>query len=157
MYVLWTGTSDLKHQITFRDEASGHMGCDAVPGQTVQVFEEFYFCTHIIVWKNTFISIVYWLTGNWSEEKSDIRCSPKRLERPHIHFAADAESEETGHLVRAPTPYPKELRAMAKHARSFQQQHTRRASREVCVHHHYRSYKEMSFSALHALLRLIFH
>jgi hypothetical protein len=34
--------------------------------------------------------------------------------------------------VRAPTPYPKELRAMAKHARSFQQQHTRRASREVC-------------------------
>jgi len=55
------------------------------------------------------------------------------LERPHIRFAADAESEVTGHLVRAPTPYPKELRAMAKHARSFQQQHIRRASREVCV------------------------
>lgn len=73
------------------------------------------------------------LAGNWSEEKADVRCSPKRLERPHIHFAADAESEVTGHLVRAPTPYPKELRAMAKHARSFQQQHTRRASRESDV------------------------
>ena len=89
----------------------------------------------IIVLKNNFISILYWFTGNWNEEKSDVRCSPKRLERPHIHFAADAESEVTGHLVRAPTPYPKELRAMAKHARSFQQQHTRRASREVCVYH----------------------
>lgn len=157
MYVQWTGTSDLKHQISIRDGVSGHMVCDAVAGQPLQIFEEYYFWTHIIVWKNTFINIVYWFTGNWSEEKSDVRCSPKRLERPRIHFAADAESEVTGHLVRAPTPYPKELRAMAKHARSFQQQHTRRASREVCVYHHYRSYKEMSFSTLHALLRLIFH
>ncbi|XP_023717190.1 erbin isoform X2 [Cryptotermes secundus] len=70
------------------------------------------------------------LAENRNELEADVRCSPKNLERPHIRFAADAESEVTGHLVRAPTPYPKELRAMAKHARSFQQQHTRRASRE---------------------------
>lgn len=127
------------------------MGCDTVAGLPIQIFEEDYFWTLIIILKNNFISILYWFTGNWSEEKSDVRCSPKRLERPHIHFAADAESEVTGHLVRAPTPYPKELRAMAKHARSFQQQHTRRASREVCVYHclwHYRSCKGMSFFTL---------
>jgi hypothetical protein len=82
--------------------------------------------------KNSFITILYWLTENQNELEADVTCSPKHLERPHIRFAADAESEVTGHLVRAPTPYPKELRAMAKHARSFQQQHTRRASREVC-------------------------
>jgi hypothetical protein len=67
--------------------------------------------------------------------------------------------------VRAPTPYPKELRAMAKHARSIHQQHARRASREVCVHHLLcqgcytitEAVKEMSWSTLHAILGLIFH
>ncbi|PSN58457.1 hypothetical protein C0J52_00772 [Blattella germanica] len=72
--------------------------------------------------------------GNMNEMKSDVKCNSRQLEksmdRPHIRFATDADSEVTGHLVRAPTPYPKELRAMAKHARSYQQQHTRRISRE---------------------------
>jgi hypothetical protein len=42
MYVLGTGTSDLKHQITFIDEVSGHMDCDTVAGQPLQILEEYY-------------------------------------------------------------------------------------------------------------------
>ncbi|XP_046985837.1 protein lap1 [Schistocerca americana] len=44
-----------------------------------------------------------------------------RRTKQHISFAADAVAEEPGRLMRAPTPYPKELRAMAKHARAIQQ------------------------------------
>ncbi|XP_063220275.1 protein lap1 isoform X2 [Bacillus rossius redtenbacheri] len=41
--------------------------------------------------------------------------------RPLIRFAVEAQDEEPNHLLRAPTPYPKELRAMAKHARALHQ------------------------------------
>ncbi|KAF0305446.1 Erbin [Amphibalanus amphitrite] len=42
--------------------------------------------------------------------------------RSHIKFAFDHSSEPTvqGRLLRAPTPYPKELRELAKHARNLQ-------------------------------------
>ncbi|XP_042909223.1 uncharacterized protein [Parasteatoda tepidariorum] len=39
--------------------------------------------------------------------------------RPIIKFAFDAEKDQPSRLVRAPTPYPKELKAHARHARNF--------------------------------------
>ncbi|XP_069694249.1 erbin [Periplaneta americana] len=94
---------------------------DRVTGQTV--------CVNFLLPQS---SQEIYLKGS-TTDKTDLESNPRHLykapERPHIRFSADAESDETGHLVRAPTPYPKELRAMAKHARSYQQ-HTRRASRE---------------------------
>ena len=41
--------------------------------------------------------------------------------RSHIKFAFDrAEPASQGRLLRAPTPYPKELKELAKHARNLQ-------------------------------------
>ena len=41
--------------------------------------------------------------------------------RSHIKFAFDScEPSAQGRLLRAPTPYPKELRELAKHARNLQ-------------------------------------
>ena len=39
----------------------------------------------------------------------------------HIKFAFDGEGERPGKLTRNPTPYPKELKALAKHAQHIQQ------------------------------------
>lgn len=39
--------------------------------------------------------------------------------KQHISFASDADAGAPSRLMRAPTPYPKELRAMAKHARAM--------------------------------------
>ncbi|XP_076307079.1 uncharacterized protein LOC143223255 isoform X2 [Tachypleus tridentatus] len=39
--------------------------------------------------------------------------------RQQIKFASDITVEQPGKLVRAPTPYPKELKAHAKHARNY--------------------------------------
>ena len=44
----------------------------------------------------------------------------KRRAKSHIKFAFDAEVDKPGKLTRAPTPYPKELKALAKHARNLQ-------------------------------------
>ncbi|GFR86841.1 leucine-rich repeat-containing protein 7 [Elysia marginata] len=46
----------------------------------------------------------------WDEE---------RLQRQQIHFDFADDSEEEGHLVRCPTPYPKEMRAKVRHARNL--------------------------------------
>lgn len=57
--------------------------------------------------------------------------SNKNHGKHHIRFASDAVLEEPGRLMRAPTPYPKELRAMAKHARAIQQS-PKKSQKEVC-------------------------
>ncbi|CAG2058487.1 unnamed protein product [Timema podura] len=49
---------------------------------------------------------------------------------PHIWFATEATEDKSCGLLRAPTPYPKELRAMSKHVRNMQQS-SKRASREA--------------------------
>nr|CAD7409157.1 unnamed protein product [Timema cristinae] len=49
---------------------------------------------------------------------------------PHIWFATETTEDKSCGLLRAPTPYPKELRAMSKHVRNLQQS-SKRASREV--------------------------
>lgn len=46
----------------------------------------------------------------WDEE---------RLQRQQIHFDFADDSDEEGHLVRCPTPYPKEMRAKVRHARNL--------------------------------------
>lgn len=43
----------------------------------------------------------------------------EREGRQQIKFSSDIEGERPGKLVRAPTPYPKELKAHARHARNF--------------------------------------
>nr|CAD7196036.1 unnamed protein product [Timema douglasi] len=48
---------------------------------------------------------------------------------PHIWFATETTEDKSCGLLRAPTPYPKELRAMSKHVRNMQQS-SKRASRE---------------------------
>ncbi|XP_066584062.1 protein lap1 [Prorops nasuta] len=58
-----------------------------------------------------------------------------------ICFAADVESEVPRQLHRAPTPYPKELRNLARHARNLQHQ---------CVHDQRNTHSPMS-SADHYL------
>ncbi|KAG8230213.1 hypothetical protein J437_LFUL009275 [Ladona fulva] len=50
----------------------------------------------------------------------EARIEEERIRRRHIRFAADSELDAGGRLLRAPTPYPKELRALARHARSLQ-------------------------------------
>nr|KAG5714135.1 hypothetical protein BaRGS_020463 [Batillaria attramentaria] len=46
----------------------------------------------------------------WDEE---------RLRRQQIHFNFADDDEEEGHLVRCPTPYPKEMREKARHMRNL--------------------------------------
>ncbi|XP_071439275.1 erbin [Hetaerina americana] len=55
-----------------------------------------------------------------SDAEGDGRSEEERIRRRHIRFAADSELDVGGRLLRAPTPYPKELRALARHARSLQ-------------------------------------
>ncbi|XP_046405155.1 erbin-like isoform X2 [Ischnura elegans] len=54
------------------------------------------------------------------DAEGDARSEEERIRRRHIRFAADSELDVGGRLLRAPTPYPKELRALARHARSLQ-------------------------------------
>lgn len=42
-----------------------------------------------------------------------------RRARRLIHFASDGEVKPPGGLSRIPTPYPKELRALAKHTKNI--------------------------------------
>lgn len=42
-----------------------------------------------------------------------------RRSRSLIHFAAEGERKPSGGLTRVPTPYPKELRALAKHTKNI--------------------------------------
>ncbi|KAJ9582871.1 hypothetical protein L9F63_022783, partial [Diploptera punctata] len=114
---LWLSNNQSTPLTTLQQEV------DKVTGQTV--------CVNFMLPQS---SQELYLAENVNDMKSEVKCSSRQTdkssERPHIRFAPDADSEMTGHLVRAPTPYPKELRAMAKHARSFQQQHTRRVPRQ---------------------------
>ncbi|XP_071512851.1 uncharacterized protein [Panulirus ornatus] len=43
----------------------------------------------------------------------------QRRAKTLIKFAFDGDVDKPGHLTRAPTPYPKELKALAKHARNL--------------------------------------
>jgi len=54
-------------------------------------------------------------SGGCAESGATVR-SP-----PHIKFAFDGEADRSGRLMRNPTPYPKELKALAKHAQHIQQ------------------------------------
>ncbi|PVD23056.1 hypothetical protein C0Q70_16318 [Pomacea canaliculata] len=51
----------------------------------------------------------------WDEE---------RLRRQQIHFNFSDDPEEEGHLVRCPTPYPKEMREKARHMRNLAMRQT---------------------------------
>lgn len=42
-----------------------------------------------------------------------------RRARRMIHFASDGDAKPSGRLTRVPTPYPKELRALAKHTKNI--------------------------------------
>lgn len=54
--------------------------------------------------------------------KDEPTSTPRQSTHRHICFATDASLtiEQPGRLTRAPTPYPKELRALAKHAKNLQ-------------------------------------
>lgn len=43
----------------------------------------------------------------------------QRRAKTLIKFAFDGDVDKPGRLTRAPTPYPKELKALAKHARNL--------------------------------------
>lgn len=43
----------------------------------------------------------------------------QRRAKTLIKFAFDGDIDKPGRLTRAPTPYPKELKALAKHARNL--------------------------------------
>lgn len=58
-----------------------------------------------------------------SSSHMDAKCGcnnkSERRRQPRIKFSFDEELERPGRLVRAPTPYPKELKAHAKHAKNL--------------------------------------
>lgn len=60
----------------------------------------------------------------------------QRRAKTLIKFAFDGDVDKPGRLTRAPTPYPKELKALAKHARnlhSLQKDPTTAAGRQFVM------------------------
>lgn len=60
----------------------------------------------------------------------------QRRAKTLIKFAFDGDVDKPGRLTRAPTPYPKELKALAKHARnlhSLQKDPTAAAGRQFVM------------------------
>ncbi|KAK7793995.1 hypothetical protein R5R35_003958 [Gryllus longicercus] len=66
------------------------------------------------------------IEGHWVRQ--EVCANAPTKVKQHISFATDTDAEAPSRLMRAPTPYPKELRAMAKHARAMH--HLKRSPKE---------------------------
>lgn len=60
------------------------------------------------------------ITHDRKSNSSDAPATPRHISFVDMKAAAKGAAEKPGQLRRAPTPYPKELRALAKHARNIQ-------------------------------------
>nr|CAD7442347.1 unnamed protein product [Timema bartmani] len=115
---LWLSNNQNTPLVTLHkeiDKETGQTVCvNFMLPQTIQ--DRYVACAHILEIPKG--------TANNSNEEHTTRS------HPHIWFATEATEDKSCGLLRAPTPYPKELRAMSKHVRNMQQS-SKRASREV--------------------------